>query len=128
MKSPILLTFSLLLLSSLFNASTYAQDSEVTEKMCAKVKTCAVEQMGADVPPEMIQMMEGMFDGMCASMLAEQYAEIDNAGLEDEANACAESFIATSCDEIMANEGEFSTPACDEFKEAADAAGIDTGS
>jgi len=99
----------------------------MTDKLCGKVKTCAIEQMGAEVPPEMIEMMQGMFDGMCATMLAEQYAEIDRAGLEKEASACVDSFMATSCETMMAAEGNFTTPACDEFKEAADAAGIDVG-
>jgi len=98
MKSILTLSIPLIMFSSLFSVTANAQQSEMTDKMCAKVKTCAVEQMGTDVPPEMIDMMQGMFDGMCQTMLAEQYTEIDNAGLEDEANACAESFIATSCD------------------------------
>ncbi len=127
MKLIFNLFLSLLATGSFFIAAANAQQSELTEKMCDKVKTCAVEEMGADMPPEVQTLMQGAFDGMCASMLAEQYAEIDSAGLQDQANACVESFITTSCATIMGSEGEFSTPACDEFKKAADEAGIDTG-
>lgn len=114
------LTLCTLVLSSF---STFASNlSEATNELCQKMKSCGQEQLKQqDLPPEMAQMMEGMFDGMCQSMIAPYVQSTENAGLESKAIACVESINAKSCAEIMNNNGG-ETQACKDFEKAADEA------
>ena len=108
-----------------FSGFVNAQSTEATDKMCAKIKVCALEQLGPDSPPEVAQMMESMFDGICDNMLQSYYNSAADAGIEGKAQACAESFEALSCDVIMSGDENIS-PECDELKKAAEEAGIET--
>jgi len=101
-----------------------AQENASIDQMCVKIKACSLEQLGPDSPPEVAQMMDSMFDGLCQSMLEPYYKSASDAGLQDKAEACADSFTALSCDVLMAGNDSVS-PECDEFKKAADDAGID---
>lgn len=96
------------------------------DEMCTKMKTCAIDnakQQG--LPAEMEQMMVGMFDGLCKSMMQPYADSIGKAGLENKAEACVDSIVEESCEKLMASKGEHQTKECDEFKKAADEAGID---
>lgn len=121
--------FLIVVTTTLFFSSVAQADmTEKLDLMCGKIKQCSLENAGAqDLPPEMQQMMLQMFDGMCVSILQPYYNSVGTADLEDEANACMDTFLAESCETLMANEGEYTSPECEEFKEAADAAGVDIG-
>ena len=125
MKILIILMITLLT-SSIAKADIDAQ----LDQMCDKIKQCGLEQLGAAVPPEMEESMQGLFDGMCRSILSsykKSYQEVIQAGLEDEANACNDSFLQASCSAIMESQGENFSPECQEFERAAEEAGIDIG-
>jgi hypothetical protein len=111
-----------------FSSIVNAQMDEKLEQMCGKIKQCSLEQAGADdMPPEVQQMMLQMFDGMCKSMLQPYYNSVGEAGLEKKAEACMDTFLNQSCATLMANQGEYTSPECEDFKAAADEAGIDVG-
>ncbi|RBP53694.1 hypothetical protein [Arenicella xantha] len=114
--------------TALFGSMAHADMSDSIGQMCEKMKTCAVGKMveEGDIPPEMIDSMSGMFDGMCKQMLAEHTRAIGNAGLEGKAQSCVDSMLDSSCDELMESQGNFQSPACTEFTEAAEKAGLDT--
>ena len=115
-------------LALLFMNWAFADMTEKTDQLCEKIKTCSIEQMGADQPPGIREMMQGMFDSMCASMVAPYMQTYSDAGLENKAEACLDTVIAASCDELMANQGEsYESQECQDFKTAADEAGIDVG-
>ncbi len=127
MKTLITLILTLLTL----NNANADMDAKL-DQMCDKVKQCSLEEMGSDVPPGMEQIMQGMFDSMCKSILSsyaygESYQEVIQAGLEDKANACTDSFLQASCNTIMESQGENFSPECEEFERAAEEAGIDIG-
>lgn len=110
----------------LFINVAHADMQEKTDQLCEKIKTCSIEQMGPDQPPAVIEMMQGMFDGMCASMMAPYMETYTDAGLENKAEACLDTILDASCDDLMANQGEsYESAECQEFKAAADEAGID---
>ena len=123
MKS--LFSFSSILVTSalLFSGAVDAQDTTLTDQICGKMKSCTIDQ----VPPEMVETMEQAFDGICANMIEKQFEKINNTGLESEATACVNSIVESNCETIMAAQGDFSTPECDDFSVKAEAAGIDTG-
>lgn len=112
----------------LFSSITHADMTDKLDLMCGKIKQCSLENAGAqDMPPEMQEMMLQMFDGMCKTILQPYYNSVNTAGLEDKANACMDTFLDESCETLMANQGEYTSPECEEFKEAADEAGVDVG-
>ena len=112
----------------LFMNVAHADMTEKTDQLCEKMKTCAVEQMGADQPPGIVEMMKGMFDSMCASMIEPYATTFTEEGLEDKAEACMDSILETSCEVLMASQGDaHESPECKEFEAAADEAGVDLG-
>jgi hypothetical protein len=115
--------FTLAICLSLVSHTLFATSlTEATDELCQTIKTCGQEQLKQqNLPPEMAQMMEGMFDGMCQSMVAPYVLSTKDAGLEDKAIACLESFNSKSCDELMNNNGG-DTPECKDFQKAADEA------
>jgi hypothetical protein len=116
-----LFSIILLLVFSTFNVHA-TELSDAVNELCEKMKVCGQEQLAQqDLPPEMAQMMEGMFNGMCQAIVAPYVASTQNAGLEDKAVACLNSFKDRSCQELMENNaGE--TEECEEFEEAANEA------
>lgn len=102
-----------------FASSTQARNlNEATDELCVKIKTCGQEQLKSQgIPPEMQQMMSGMFDTMCKSMTEPYLVSTKDAGLEKMAIACVDSFVTKSCKAIMEGAGG-STPECDEFEAA----------
>lgn len=124
------MTKLLIISASLLFANTVQADlNKKMDQMCGKIKQCSLESAGAEnMPPEVQAMMTQMFDGLCKSMLQPYYASIGQAGLEDKAEACMDSFLDVSCEVMMENQGEaYSSPECDDFKAAADEAGVDLG-
>jgi hypothetical protein len=114
---------TLAVILSTFSLLSHADElSEATDTLCEKMKSCGLAQAKQqNLPPEMEQMMEGMFDGMCKSMVAPYVLSTKDAGLEDKALACLESFNEKSCDELMNNNGG-DTEECKEFEKAANEA------
>ena len=125
MKIRVLLIIaSVVLMPSIVKADL----DDVADRMCTKIKQCSLESAGADaMPPEVQEMMKGMFDGLCKSMMQPYYDSAEQAGLANEAEACTETVVATSCEELLSSDGQYSTPECEEFKAAADEAGVDIG-
>lgn len=122
MKHVTKITVFALLLAATSHLSFADDLAEATDKLCEKMKSCGQQQLKEqNLPPEMAQMMEGMFDGMCQTMVAPYVLSTKDAGLEDKAIACLESFNNKSCDELMKNNGG-DTDECKEFEKAANEA------
>ena len=111
----------LLLFANLANAEKVV---EMSEAVCAKVKACGIEQIAEQqIPEEMQAAVVTLFEGMCATMVAPYIDRSIEAGLEDQAVACLEAVEAQSCDELV-DSGADEIPVCQEYKEAAEAAGV----
>ena len=82
----------------LFMNTAHADLKDKTDQLCEKMKTCAVEEMGGEQPPGIIEMMKGMFDSMCASMIQPYATTFTEEGLEDKAEACLDTIIETDKD------------------------------
>lgn len=125
-SNPILTLLSGLgLCCVLLSNVAHADLDQSMDQMCEKIKTCGKAELAKqDMSAEMQQMMIGMFDGMCQSMFAPHMMTVGKAGLEDKAEACVDSMVDASCDELMADSKEFTSAACEEFEQAAKAAGI----
>lgn len=110
----------------LFSATAFAQQIEY-DKLCGKLKQCALKEISntGEIPPGTEQIIEQMFDSQCASMLSSYTQKFDDANLNGQASACADSIYELSCDELMASQGEPTTEACKDFEKAAEEAGID---
>jgi hypothetical protein len=121
----------LLLIAGLFvgvsvSAQADAEMDDRMDKMCEKVKGCVLnspEMKG--VPDQLKAAMTGMFDNLCVTKLAPYVDMAKEKGLEKESKACADSFLATSCEDLMANEGEFVSQECEDAQKAAEQAGVD---
>jgi len=112
----------------IFSGSAFADLNDSSAELCDKVKSCALAEVKAQGLPEgMVQMMVGMFEGMCATWVEPYAATVDKAGLEDKAIACIDSVVSESCAALMKAKGAFRTKECDEFEQAADEAGVDLG-
>ena len=113
----------LIVAATLLTAPGHARDlSEATQQLCEKIKTCGQQEIAKqDIPPEMRQMMEGMFSGMCQSMVAPYVVSAQHAGLEKKAIACIESIETKSCSDLMDNNGA-ETEECKELEAAAEKA------
>lgn len=108
-------------------AAPIQADIKVTE-MCDKMKSCVMESVSSQQIPE--EMMKGIVDQVtqqCLTEFAKKSAELIEAGLEDKANACADSMIEMSCTDLMQQNDDNKTEACAEFEKDAKEAGIDLG-
>ncbi|NND83105.1 MAG: hypothetical protein HKN50_11810 [Gammaproteobacteria bacterium] len=117
-----------LILTTLLIMSTpaWADLQKAMDSMCDKMKTCSVAEIKKqELPPEMAPMIEAMFDGMCKTWMGPYAEALGKAGLEDKAEACVESVVSESCEDLMSREGDFTSPECEEFKKAADEAGVE---
>jgi len=104
----------------------YADLDEAMDQMCSKMKNCSTAEIKRQgLPEEMISVMTAMFDGMCKTWMTPYSRAVGDAGLEDKAEACIDSVVSVSCEEIMESEGEFKTDECEEFEKAAEAADLD---
>lgn len=96
--------------------------TEATETLCSKMRQCGEAELAKqELPPEMRQAMQGMFSGMCQAMIAPYLISTKDAGLEDKATACLDSFVDKSCEDLMENRAS-ETEECEEFQAAAEAA------
>ena len=103
-----------------------ADMNDSMDKMCGKIKSCAMKTPEMEsIPDEMKAMMMGMFDSMCATKLAPYANVIEQEGLEDVSKACVDSFLAESCESLLANKGEYVSEECEEAEKAAKEAGVD---
>jgi hypothetical protein len=103
-----------------------ANASEHTEKMCAKIKECALSQAaGNQIPEQMKDIIVQMIDSQCASMASQYDASFEEAGLQEMSNACVDSIVEQSCDELLTIKGTPDTKACKEFETAANDANVE---
>jgi len=125
-SSNLIIAIVVSMLSATTLTAKGADASEHTEKMCAKVKECALsDAAGNQVPEEMRAVIVQMIDSQCATMASRYNAKFKEAGLQDKSNACVDSIVKQSCDEIIATNGAPTTKACKDFEQAANDAGID---
>jgi hypothetical protein len=118
--------FTLTVLFGLTSVAVHAEMDASMDKMCAKIKSCGlIELENQGLSEDMQDMMVGMFDGMCKTMFAKHMKTVGQEGLEDKAEACIDSMVAASCEELLSVDGDFRTDQCDEFEKAAEAAGVD---
>jgi len=102
--------------------------SNSSQRVCQKIKSCGVAQLEEQgLQPEMVEMMKGMFDGMCESMVAPYIGRANDAGLEDKGIACLDAIETMSCEQLMSGAGN-ETEACKELEQAADEAGLNDNS
>lgn len=118
------LALIIFILSISINTSNARDISEASNVICEKVKTCGTAQLETQgLPPEMVVMMKAMFDGMCETMIAPYIIKTADAGLEEKAIACLDSISSMSCEHLMEGQGN-ETEECEEYKQAAEDAGI----
>ena len=119
--------FTTTMMASLLATGTaHAELEEAIGQMCSKMKTCSIAEIKKQgLPEEMIGTMTVMFDGMCKTWMIPYANTIGQAGLEDKAEACIDSMVSQSCENLMQSEGQFRSKECVEFEKAADAAGVD---
>lgn len=114
-----------LILLILVNLSI-ANASEHTEKMCAKVKECAISQVaGNQIPEQMKDIIIQMIDSQCDTMASRYDAGFKEAGLQELSNACVDSIVDQSCEDLLAIKGTPNTKACKEFETQANDAGVE---
>ncbi|GAA6136741.1 hypothetical protein NBRC116583_04880 [Arenicella sp. 4NH20-0111] len=97
------------------------------DAICSKIKTCALESIeGQQIPEQMMEILMSQLDTQCATAFKSKEKEIVDAGLTDEANACADSMVSLSCEKLMSPEGGANkTQECEAFEASAKKAGID---
>jgi len=116
---------SILGLSAFLCSGTASADLNTeTTAMCEKIKHCALSGSGAEMPPEMLQMMNMLFEQKCVEMTKPYVQATKEAGLESEAKACLDSMVAQSCDVLMKSSSKNKTSECVAFEEAANKAGL----
>ena len=117
----------LIFISLLFVANTASAELDsAMDDMCEKMKSCsAAEIKRQGLSEDMVTMMTAMFDGMCKTWMNPYATALGNAGLEDKAEACIDSVVAVSCEDLMQSEGNFKSEECEAFEKAADEAGVD---
>lgn len=107
--------------------STSSIASEHTEKMCEKIRECALGEIAANqVPDQMKDLVIHMINSQCDTMAERYDAEFAQAGLRDKAEACVDSIVVQECDALLATKGRPNTQACVDFEQAANDAGIQT--
>jgi len=105
-----------------FNANAGIKGDEV----CTKVKACALESLeGQDMAKQVKDALMAQLDSQCAASFSGKEKELLEAGLEDQANACADAMIAMPCETLLTPSGAGSSKACKEFKAASEKAGIE---
>ncbi len=101
--------------------------SEHTEKMCEKIRECALGEIAANQVPEQMQdLVLHMINNQCDTMAARYDAQFTEAGLRDKAEACVDSIVVQECGELLATKGRPNTEACVDFEQAANDAGFIT--
>jgi hypothetical protein len=108
---------SLVVLNLLFVIPLQAQEiADAATALCEKVKSCAMSQVPKEqLTPETIQMMEPMFNNMCANMQAGVGDIPKEHELYGPAVACMHSMEALSCEMMMDRESAVTTE-CKEFE------------
>lgn len=107
---------------------TLAQAEKIKgDEICDKIKTCALEGIeGQEIPEQMVEILMTQLDSQCATAFKSKAKEVEDAGLAGEANACADSMLSLSCDELLSpNGGSKKTKECKSFEASAKEAGID---
>lgn len=118
--------FTMAIMLLMLSTTVSADLDEATVKLCTKIKTCSLAEIEKqNLPEEMATVMTAMFDGMCQTWVKPYAQTLGNAGLEKKAEACIDSMVSQSCQTLMEAEGEFTSAECEEFKRAADEAGVD---
>ena len=117
--------FKFFLFAAAFSLSS-AEASEHTEKLCTKIKQCALSQAGGEqIPEQMKAIVIQMIDSQCRSIAGRYDAEFEEADLQGMANACVDSIVEQSCEDLVGSKGSAETTECKEFETAADDAGIE---
>lgn len=125
-RSAFIPSLLLLLFNGVVNLAN-AQTSRI-DVLCAKIQTCAVSEFEKQgLPPATIATMKPLFDNMCTTVINNFNEKIaGKPQLEEKSDACIDSFIVADCASLIKSQGNYNSPACEEFKQAAEAAGIDT--
>jgi hypothetical protein len=90
--------------------------TEGVQKLCDKMKQCAMESLkGQEIPPEMKGMIEQQLDQSCVSLEQNYAAALQNEELYQPAIACMNSLLSKSCEEIQQS-GTNQTGACKELE------------
>lgn len=122
--SPLIFALLLVLGTS---GSAHADLKDRSDEVCKKLKTCAIVELESQgMSPQTIAQMAPLFENMCAPSL-ERYSLLiaDKPGLEKKAEACLDTIVAVSCEELTKSRGDFKTPECNEFEKASKEYGID---
>lgn len=109
-------------------AVTEANASERTEKICAKIKECTLNQPDSiEIPEQMKAIVTQVIDNQCVAMAETYDAKFEQAGLQAKATACVDSMVNQSCKDLVSSNynGRSNTKACNDFEKAANDAGVD---
>lgn len=119
--------FSLLVgFLTLLSLPTQADEIK-TKLICEKIKTCVLESLGEqEMPAQMKDLIVTQLDTQCGQIHTNNDDQIKEAGLTDQANACADELIAMPCPQLMTPNVAENSKACVALKEAAEEAGIET--
>lgn len=101
--------------------------SEHTEKVCEKIRECALGEIAANqVPEQMKDLVMHMINSQCDTIAARYDEQFAEAGLRDKAEVCVDSIVVQECSDLLATKGRPNTQACIDFEQAANDAGIKT--
>lgn len=111
----------------LVSSSAIAQDNEdYKEQLCAKVQQCELGKIAAaEMPVFMQDIVVQTINSQCITIASSYEAQIEDAGLEDDAKSCVHSLENQSCDELLATQGVANTDECNDFLTLAEEKGID---
>ena len=87
--------------------------SEAAQDLCEKVKSCSLAQVAEeDITPEVRQMMQPMWDSMCANMKNKMGEAPSGHPMYSSALACMHSMQKLTCEEIVGSR-QTRTPECE---------------
>lgn len=107
------MAFTLSMVTSICSADSF---SEASEKLCEKIKFCALKSLEQkDLSPQMKQMMAPMMENMCASIQQNYNAALENHKLYEPATRCMESMQGLTCGDLQQADGPI-TPECEAYQ------------
>ncbi len=108
-----------LLLCAVLSTTAHAGDTlqPALQKLCKKTQRCAIEQMRATLPPEMVKMAEAMAGAQLCQGFAQTYEPAltgENKQLLHAAEDCINSMNALICEALL---NEPNTAACQKYEQ-----------
>ena len=97
-----------------------------SEQVCQKIKTCAVDSpLLKQMAEQQRQLILGQLDAQCAKSFKDREQALIEAGLSDQANACAQEMLDLPCGDLLSPSVLEKSKACAALEKASKKAGIE---